>query len=316
MAATAATTPVPWVAVGKHLCGAATDYALRGCLVSAEQAEKAKGATAASSAVVVAGGVPEGAGASSAAAAAAAGVAAGGKGKRQRRRGGGGQGPGRDGDAAAGARAATVGVGERQKEPGQGQGQGQAAHNAAAEGTERQDASAPHAIVTGGTPDAVSRGGNSIAEAEAAAADGITATGPSPLLSQPQAAAGSSATPPPPPAAAPASAPASAVFRGLAIAPCCHHRCGWRAYVGKPLFRRLGFSPQEFELISWMTGGSPSALTVGVVRQRRCSVLAVLSHGMSGVLYTVRDSHYALSSLALARSGFYVHALSCPFNAG
>ncbi|GIL60782.1 hypothetical protein Vafri_15223 [Volvox africanus] len=45
-----------------------------------------------------------------------------------------------------------------------------------------------------------------------------------------------------------------AVFRGLAIAPCCHHRCGWQAYTGKPLFRRLGLSATDFELISWMTG--------------------------------------------------------------
>ena len=41
---------------------------------------------------------------------------------------------------------------------------------------------------------------------------------------------------------------------GLAIAPCCHHRCGWKAYVGKRSMIRWGFSPQEFELISWMTG--------------------------------------------------------------
>ena len=43
-------------------------------------------------------------------------------------------------------------------------------------------------------------------------------------------------------------------LHGLAIAPCCHHRCGWRAFVGKPLFRRLGFTGEEFELMSWMTG--------------------------------------------------------------
>jgi tRNA:m4X modification enzyme len=40
----------------------------------------------------------------------------------------------------------------------------------------------------------------------------------------------------------------------VAIAPCCHHRCGWRAYTGKPYFRRLGFSPREFEVVAWMTG--------------------------------------------------------------
>ncbi len=42
--------------------------------------------------------------------------------------------------------------------------------------------------------------------------------------------------------------------QGLAIATCCHHRCSWQHYVGKPMFRSLGFSPDEFEVISWMTG--------------------------------------------------------------
>ena len=43
-------------------------------------------------------------------------------------------------------------------------------------------------------------------------------------------------------------------LQGLAIAVCCHHRCTWRHYVGKPMFERLGFSPEEFEVVSWMTG--------------------------------------------------------------
>ena len=43
-------------------------------------------------------------------------------------------------------------------------------------------------------------------------------------------------------------------IQGLAVATCCHHRCSWQHYVGKPLFRQLGFSPDEFEVISWMTG--------------------------------------------------------------
>lgn len=47
---------------------------------------------------------------------------------------------------------------------------------------------------------------------------------------------------------------AAGVLRGLAIATCCHHRCTWQHYVNQPLFERLGFSPEEFELISWMTG--------------------------------------------------------------
>ena len=42
--------------------------------------------------------------------------------------------------------------------------------------------------------------------------------------------------------------------QGLAVATCCHHRCSWQHYVGKPTFRQLGFTPEEFEVMSWMTG--------------------------------------------------------------
>ncbi|KAL6778027.1 hypothetical protein ACKKBG_A16640 [Auxenochlorella protothecoides x Auxenochlorella symbiontica] len=43
--------------------------------------------------------------------------------------------------------------------------------------------------------------------------------------------------------------------RGLGLATCCHHRCSWRAYVGKEWFAERGFAPAEFELVSWMSGG-------------------------------------------------------------
>lgn len=43
-------------------------------------------------------------------------------------------------------------------------------------------------------------------------------------------------------------------IQGLAIATCCHHRCSWQHYVGKPTFQQLGFSPEDFEVMSWMTG--------------------------------------------------------------
>uniref|UniRef100_A0A1D1ZQ98 tRNA:m(4)X modification enzyme TRM13 n=1 Tax=Auxenochlorella protothecoides TaxID=3075 RepID=A0A1D1ZQ98_AUXPR len=42
--------------------------------------------------------------------------------------------------------------------------------------------------------------------------------------------------------------------RGLGLATCCHHRCSWRAYVGKEWFAERGFAPAEFELVSWMSG--------------------------------------------------------------
>lgn len=43
-------------------------------------------------------------------------------------------------------------------------------------------------------------------------------------------------------------------IQGFAVATCCHHECSWQRYVGKPLFKRLEFIPDEFESISWMTG--------------------------------------------------------------
>ena len=51
-------------------------------------------------------------------------------------------------------------------------------------------------------------------------------------------------------------------FRGLAVATCCHHGCAWEHYVGQQLFANLGFSPEEFEIISWMTGRGEQELAV------------------------------------------------------
>ncbi len=48
--------------------------------------------------------------------------------------------------------------------------------------------------------------------------------------------------------------PAAGGVRGLAVATCCHHRCSWRHFVAQGVFTELGFSPQEFEAIVWMTG--------------------------------------------------------------
>ena len=42
--------------------------------------------------------------------------------------------------------------------------------------------------------------------------------------------------------------------QGFAVATCCHHRCSWQHYVGKQLFEHLELTPDEFEIISWMTG--------------------------------------------------------------
>jgi tRNA:m4X modification enzyme len=41
---------------------------------------------------------------------------------------------------------------------------------------------------------------------------------------------------------------------GAALAPCCHHRCSWRAYVGKDIMRQAAIAPAEFEIVAWLTG--------------------------------------------------------------
>jgi tRNA:m4X modification enzyme len=41
---------------------------------------------------------------------------------------------------------------------------------------------------------------------------------------------------------------------GLAVATCCHHRCAWRHFAGREAFAAAGFSPEEFELVAWMSG--------------------------------------------------------------
>lgn len=48
--------------------------------------------------------------------------------------------------------------------------------------------------------------------------------------------------------------PAGGGVRGLAVATCCHHRCCWQHFVAQEEMLQLGFSPQEFEVIAWMTG--------------------------------------------------------------
>ena len=41
---------------------------------------------------------------------------------------------------------------------------------------------------------------------------------------------------------------------GFAIAPCCHHLSSWDQYVGAPVLEKEGISPQEFEIICYMSG--------------------------------------------------------------
>lgn len=41
---------------------------------------------------------------------------------------------------------------------------------------------------------------------------------------------------------------------GLAIATCCHFRCSWVHFFGQREFLAEGFTPEEFELVSYMSG--------------------------------------------------------------
>jgi hypothetical protein len=42
-------------------------------------------------------------------------------------------------------------------------------------------------------------------------------------------------------------------LQGLAVATCCHHRCGWAAYVGKEQLAQHGLGREEFETVAWCT---------------------------------------------------------------
>jgi hypothetical protein len=43
-------------------------------------------------------------------------------------------------------------------------------------------------------------------------------------------------------------------LQGVAVASCCHHRCGWAAYVGKKALAQHGLGGiDEFETVAWCT---------------------------------------------------------------
>lgn len=47
--------------------------------------------------------------------------------------------------------------------------------------------------------------------------------------------------------------------KGVVLALCCHHCCSWPQYVGRPFLQNLGFTAEEFHLLSclssWATCG-------------------------------------------------------------
>ena len=70
---------------------------------------------------------------------------------------------------------------------------------------------------------------------------------------------------------------------GVFLATCCHHRCEYQHFVGRPQLHRLGFSIEEFGIIrrlsSWATSGDAvddSSREIGRSCKRFLDVLRVL----------------------------------------
>lgn len=40
----------------------------------------------------------------------------------------------------------------------------------------------------------------------------------------------------------------------FAVAPCCHHRCSWRHFLGRPQARAAGFDRHDFGTMAWLSG--------------------------------------------------------------
>uniref|UniRef100_A0A2M4ALY9 tRNA:m(4)X modification enzyme TRM13 n=1 Tax=Anopheles triannulatus TaxID=58253 RepID=A0A2M4ALY9_9DIPT len=71
----------------------------------------------------------------------------------------------------------------------------------------------------------------------------------------------------------------SVPVQGGLFALCCHHRCDWRSFVGKPFLLANGIGRQEFELlvrmVSWAVCGT------GMSRERRAEEATATNDGAS-----------------------------------
>ncbi|KAH7940825.1 hypothetical protein HPB49_006495 [Dermacentor silvarum] len=56
-----------------------------------------------------------------------------------------------------------------------------------------------------------------------------------------------------------AESKASLGVHGVLMATCCHHRCHWDSFVGRPLLEAWGLGCQDFDLISSMAGWATCA---------------------------------------------------------
>jgi tRNA:m4X modification enzyme len=86
-------------------------------------------------------------------------------------------------------------------------------------------------------------------------------------------------------------------FRGLAIAPCCHHACKWSSFVNTPFLETLGFSETDFGYLIRMTSWA-TTLSTGCTSHGFSSDFAIHTEDM--------DACRTLSSNDKLRVGRYV----------
>ncbi|CAN7937703.1 unnamed protein product [Ixodes hexagonus] len=65
------------------------------------------------------------------------------------------------------------------------------------------------------------------------------------------------------------SSSAASALQGLLMAVCCHHRCRWSSFVGRPFLEQAGVSERDFELLTCLAGWATCA-----AREARSNVQA------------------------------------------
>ncbi|CAN8010179.1 unnamed protein product [Ixodes pacificus] len=62
---------------------------------------------------------------------------------------------------------------------------------------------------------------------------------------------------------------ATSALQGLLMAVCCHHRCRWASFMGRPFLEQVGVSERDFELLTCLAGWATCA-----AREARSNVQA------------------------------------------
>ncbi|CAN8027900.1 unnamed protein product [Ixodes persulcatus] len=74
------------------------------------------------------------------------------------------------------------------------------------------------------------------------------------------------------------SGAATSALQGLLMAVCCHHRCRWASFVGRPFLEQVGVSERDFELLTCLAGWATCAargaclLSLGVVADSKSNL--------------------------------------------